>query len=519
VKWMDNLSKFCVMTTLNDKYRIQNILGSGGYGKVYLLEETSGKSKWAGKFIKIDPQKNKEKQHAMIVNEIKALRRVNHPNIVKLHEVYEHGEEICLVMEYVAGERLFDVILKNRGLSEFETAIITKQLFSVLSHLQYKDLIHRDFKPENILFTRKDQEGMRIKIIDFGLATLHSKRDGVKKGGTAGYVAPEVLNNQPYDFKADLYSVGVVLYTCITGRPLFSALNYQDLLEKNRKGVIKYSGTSWSKISGKARDMLHRILEVNPTKRYNLGQAIEHPWLAAELSSQERIELLESTLRFVQMDIPKEKGISEIPGSIGQIQSTDNNQKIVVSCPNFELTSQHTMSSISAMSSYYAGQSRESNINTFYKLLSKDSTISERSNPEQETISNDQKSNILSLPPKKLVNGNQKSSQSLTSLNKEVESFRYGGYNIQIHGIGSFGDLDTIPPEEEDPNCSEKYAQLTPNPLRFRSKRNIAENILDRAQLPRKSRSPKRMSFTVLDHNYDYSTLKRLPIPIIRKNF
>jgi len=147
------------------------------------------------------------------VNEIKALRKVNHPNIVKLHEIYENGEEICLVMEHVSGERLFDVLVKNRGLSEFETAIIMKQLFSVLSHLQYKDLIHRDFKPENILFTKKDQEGLRIKLIDFGLATVHSKRDGVKKGGTAGYVAPEILNNQPYDFKADLYSVGVVMYT------------------------------------------------------------------------------------------------------------------------------------------------------------------------------------------------------------------------------------------------------------------------------------------------------------------
>jgi len=69
------------------------------------------------------------------------------------------------------------------------------------------------------------------------------------------------------------------------------------LLEKNRKGVIKYSGASWSKISHKARDLLHKILEVNPARRYTLGQAIEHAWLAAELSSQERIELLESTLR------------------------------------------------------------------------------------------------------------------------------------------------------------------------------------------------------------------------------
>ena len=147
------------------------------------------------------------------MNEITCLRKLNHVNIVKLYEVHELDNDIVLVMEYISGERLFDTIVKTKGLAESDVAYVMKQLFSVLSYLQSKDIIHRDFKPENIMVTRKESEGIKIKLIDFGLATFCSKRDCSKKGGTAGYVAPEILNNEHYNFKADLYSVGVIMYT------------------------------------------------------------------------------------------------------------------------------------------------------------------------------------------------------------------------------------------------------------------------------------------------------------------
>ncbi len=147
------------------------------------------------------------------MNEIRILRKLDHPNIVKLHEVYEIDDEVCLVLEYIKGERLFDVILKQKGLTEAKTAIVMKQLLCTMSYLQHQDILHRDLKPENIMFTRKQGDEFHITVIDFGLATHHSKRDIIKKGGTAGYVAPEILKNDPYDFKADLYSCGVVMFT------------------------------------------------------------------------------------------------------------------------------------------------------------------------------------------------------------------------------------------------------------------------------------------------------------------
>lgn len=146
----------------------------------------------------------------MIMNEIKILRRVDHENIVKLFEVYEMDDEICMVMENIEGEKLFTYIIESKRLKEEETALIMKQLLLALHHLQLKDIIHRDIKPENILFTRDNEGKIKTKLIDFGLGTFHQKRDIIKKCGTAGYVAPEILNGETYDFRADLYSAGVL---------------------------------------------------------------------------------------------------------------------------------------------------------------------------------------------------------------------------------------------------------------------------------------------------------------------
>lgn len=147
----------------------------------------------------------------MVMNEIKILRKVNHPNIVQLREVYEVDGEICMVMEYVKGEKLFNHVINQKRLSEPETALILKQLLLSLYHFQSKDIIHRDIKPENVLLVQEGGQPTRVKVIDFGLGTFHTQRDIIKKCGTAGYVAPEILNSDPYDFSADLYSAGILM--------------------------------------------------------------------------------------------------------------------------------------------------------------------------------------------------------------------------------------------------------------------------------------------------------------------
>ena len=147
----------------------------------------------------------------MIMNEIKILKKLDHQNIIKLYEVYEKNNEVCLIIEYVQGQRLFEYIVHSGRLSEPETAVLMKQLFLTLTYLESQGILHRDIKPENILMTKSGNK-IELKLIDFGLAANYSKIDVIKKCGTAGYTAPEIIAGDPYDFKADLYSSGIVMY-------------------------------------------------------------------------------------------------------------------------------------------------------------------------------------------------------------------------------------------------------------------------------------------------------------------
>ena len=164
----------------------------------------------------------------MITNEIKILRKLDHPNIVKLYEVYEMQGQICLVMELAPGEKLLSFITRNKEINEKSVALVMKQLFMVLNYMENLDVIHRDIKPENIMYTTDEKDRVTIKVIDFGLATFHKKRDAIRKCGTPGYVAPEILKNEFYNHKADLYSVGVIMY--IWYSCLFSYHSNQELV-------------------------------------------------------------------------------------------------------------------------------------------------------------------------------------------------------------------------------------------------------------------------------------------------
>lgn len=159
----------------------------------------------------------------MIHNEIKIQRKLDHPNIVKMHELYELENEICIVMDYVPGERLFDHISRARTFDEAEAASLLSQLLLALGYLESKDIIHRDIKIENIMLVRDRSDRFSLKLIDFGLSTFTYSKDAIKKCGTPGYVAPEMLRGEPYDGKVDLFSAGVVLFIWY---PLYSFYCY-----------------------------------------------------------------------------------------------------------------------------------------------------------------------------------------------------------------------------------------------------------------------------------------------------
>ena len=160
---------------------------------------------------------------ATLTNEIKIMKQLDHPNIVKLYEIYQDTRNIYLITEYLEGGELFDLILKSKHFNENIAAKIMKQLLSAIAYCHSKKIVHRDLKPENLLIVKTNT--YEIKVIDFGLSrTFEPNKNMYSRMGTPFYIAPEVLKKK-YNEKCDVWACGVILYILLSGNPPFNGKN------------------------------------------------------------------------------------------------------------------------------------------------------------------------------------------------------------------------------------------------------------------------------------------------------
>jgi calcium-dependent protein kinase len=161
--------------------------------------------------------------------EIDILKNLDHPNILRLYEVFEDKKYIYLVTEFCQGGELFDEIIARGKFNERDAAVIIKQLLSAISYCHSKKVSHRDLKPENILIDNK--ETLQIKLIDFGTSQRFEDEENMELVlGTAYYIAPEVLKGH-YDEKCDIWSIGVILYILLSGEPPFPGSDDKEILK------------------------------------------------------------------------------------------------------------------------------------------------------------------------------------------------------------------------------------------------------------------------------------------------
>ena len=265
----------------NQLYIRKKILGRGSFGTVYLVKQKELSRYFAMKVIR-KSSKNKDEENDLM-NEIEILRKLDHPNILKITDFYSLKNEYNIITEYCQEGELFDEIKAHAPFSEVLAAWYMDQILSAVSYCHNMNILHRDLKPENILIVKRQKNGFHpIKIIDFGTAKVFKKEKSEHLLiGSAYYIAPEVLSRN-YTELCDLWSCGVIMYILLTGRPPFNGINEEEIMQKIKEGSYDMTKYPWGVISDDAKDLIKGLLQVNPKKRYNAKKALEHKWFKNE---------------------------------------------------------------------------------------------------------------------------------------------------------------------------------------------------------------------------------------------
>ncbi|KAF8069006.1 kinase-like domain-containing protein, partial [Lyophyllum atratum] len=261
-------------------------VGKGASGRVKIAKHRLTGQLAAIKILPVAPlvssrtslatqQAKTDKQRLGIDREITMMKLMNHPNIMRIYDVYEGDKELFLVLEYVEGGELFDFLVNRGRLPPAEALAFFKQIVYGLNYAHTFSIIHRDLKPENILLASISPP--LVKIADWGMAAFAPPSLQLETScGSPHYASPEIVNGQSYKGNAtDIWSCGVILYALLTGRLPFDDKNVRILLGKVKSG--KYDMPAW--IDPLAKDLLGKMLVVDVEKRITIPEILSHPWL------------------------------------------------------------------------------------------------------------------------------------------------------------------------------------------------------------------------------------------------
>ncbi|GAX73140.1 hypothetical protein CEUSTIGMA_g593.t1 [Chlamydomonas eustigma] len=303
-------SAFCVLRMTKNVLSFYNIaqeIGQGQFGRVSIAINKKTGLRYAIKSIsKRRSEAPVNKFCKDVRNEVEIMFHLGgHTNIIQLHEVYEDDDAIHLVLELCSGGDWFERLLAHGTYSERQAAMTTKSVLKALCYCHSLGVVHRDVKPENILYSDQSADAC-AKLADFGLSALMPRaaleapdrravgssgplKDGV---GSSYYVAPEILKGNGYGKECDIWSLGVVLYIALGGYPPFEGSNDDEIFEAAMYRPLKFSSETWHHISPMAKDMISRMLCKDPRRRASVAELLTHPWIAAATEEESDREQL-----------------------------------------------------------------------------------------------------------------------------------------------------------------------------------------------------------------------------------
>uniref|UniRef100_A0A6T8AW03 Protein kinase domain-containing protein n=1 Tax=Prymnesium polylepis TaxID=72548 RepID=A0A6T8AW03_9EUKA len=272
------------VTNIAEVYSMGEELGRGRFSVVRQATHLKENVGYAVKEVENESLDDEENLEAL-ETEIKILRKLRHPHIVNLKEVVLTGSYTYIIMELLSGGELFHRIIEKGCFPEVEAQNLFAQILMSMEYLHSLQIVHRDVKPENILYV--SEGSVDIKLIDFGYAGIWSA-DKPLTGlcGTPDYVAPEVLSwyddddtGTPYGKGSDLWSLGVLLYVILSGCSPFNGEEEEQLLKLVAEAKYEFYEKEWEHISAEAKELISKLLVVDPNERYTMEQVVAHPWL------------------------------------------------------------------------------------------------------------------------------------------------------------------------------------------------------------------------------------------------
>ena len=309
----------------NIKYKEIKLLGRGGFGKCFLLiREDDKERQYAGKYIEYKKSNSSyidEKEKEKILEKLKpeiSIYQLEHINIVKYYNHFVDANNpnyFCILLEYCEFKDLKELLNKRKHLTEIEVQCYIKQLISALKYLHSKNIIHRDLKTRNIFLAKNRNEGIILKLGDFGLSKkINEGEENIldKHCGTPGYEAPEIFEGI-HSFKGDIWAVGIIIYELLFGKLPFDykLKQYKELVKKG-----DYTFPKDIKVSNISKDLIKQILKPDPKKRPSLDLILKHDFFNQKIPDYMPIETLEQPppLPYIkQYSFVDEEGILKRP--------------------------------------------------------------------------------------------------------------------------------------------------------------------------------------------------------------